>query len=241
MTVIIDGKAIGTTILDELKAEVQKNVAEHADYVVPGLAVVLVGDRKDSATYVRMKKKACEQLGYRTVSVNLPVDISYDALIHEITALNNDPTVHGILVQLPLPRHLDEETVLNHIVPAKDVDGLHPMNVAALSVRSKLPYGAMTEHDDVSVGIEIEGKRAVVVGRSRIVGIPVAHLLLDRNATVTVCHSKSVNLEGIVREADILIAACGRAEMVQGSWIKPGAAVIDVGINSVDDATKKAG
>ncbi|RHY20540.1 hypothetical protein DYB37_008116 [Aphanomyces astaci] len=246
MTIIIDGKAIGATILEELKAEVQKNVAEHADYVVPGLAVVLVGDRKDSATYVRMKKKACEQLGYRTVSINLPVDIAYDALIHEIDALNNDPTVHGILVQLPLPRHLDEESVLNHIVPGKDVDGLHPMNVAALSVSSKLPYVvACTPAGCIELldrhGIEIEGKRAVVVGRSRIVGIPVAHLLLGRNATVTICHSKSVNLEGIVREADILVAACGRAEMVQGSWIKPGATVIDVGINSVDDATKKAG
>ncbi|KAF0713909.1 Aste57867_4161 [Aphanomyces stellatus] len=246
MATIIDGKAIGATILDEIKAEVEKNVAAHADYVVPGLAVVLVGDRKDSATYVRMKKKACEQLGFRTVSVNLAVDISFDALMHEIDVLNADPTVHGILVQLPLPAHLDDELVLNHITPAKDVDGLHPMNVAALSLRSKNPYiVACTPAGCIELldrhGIQIQGKRAVVLGRSRIVGIPVAHLLLDRNATVTICHSKSENLDAIVREADILVAACGRAEMVQGAWLKPGCTVIDVGINSVDDATKKAG
>ncbi|KAG9410812.1 hypothetical protein AC1031_018834 [Aphanomyces cochlioides] len=260
MSTVIDGKAIGAAILDEIKAEVEKNVQEFPDYVVPGLAVVLVGDRKDSATYVRMKKKACEQLGFRAVGVNLPVDITFETLMAEIDKLNADPAVHGILVQLPLPSHLNEELVLSHIVPAKDVDGLHPMNVAALSIRSKLPYvvactpagclelldrhGAlsfMSSSSDSTLGIEIAGKRAVVIGRSRIVGIPMAHLLLDRNATVTICHSKSVDLEAVVREADIVVAACGRAEMVQGSWLKPGCAVIDVGINSIDDATKKAG
>ncbi|CAK4614217.1 hypothetical protein LEN26_009645 [Aphanomyces euteiches] len=246
MATVIDGKAIGAAILDEIKAEVEKNVQEFPNYVVPGLAVVLVGDRKDSATYVRMKKKACEQLGFRAVGVNLPVDITFETLMDEIDKLNADPAVHGILVQLPLPAHLNEELVLSHIVPAKDVDGLHPMNVAALSIRSKLPYVvACTPAGCLELldrhGIEIAGKRAVVIGRSRIVGIPMAHLLLDRNATVTICHSKSVDLEAVVREADIVVAACGRAEMVQGSWLKPGCAVIDVGINSIDDATKKAG
>ncbi|OQS03489.1 c-1-tetrahydrofolate synthase, cytoplasmic-like [Thraustotheca clavata] len=244
MATIIDGKAVGDAILEEIRAQVATSSA--AGQVVPGLAVVLVGDRKDSATYVRMKKKACEKVGIRTVSVTLPADISFDELLKHIDTLNTDATVHGILVQLPLPAHLNEELVLNRIVPEKDVDGLHPMNLASLAIKSKLPYmvactpaGCLELLDRYK--IPIEGKRAVVLGRSRIVGIPMSLLLLERNATVTVCHSKSQNLEAVVREADIVIACCGQAQMVKASWLKHGAAVIDVGINAIDDATKKAG
>ncbi|KDO33959.1 hypothetical protein SPRG_01237 [Saprolegnia parasitica CBS 223.65] len=246
MATVIDGKAVGDAILEEIRAEVAASAAANASYVAPGLAVVLVGDRKDSATYVRMKKKACEKVGIRTVSVTLPADVTFEALLAQIDALNADSSVHGILVQLPLPAHLNEEVVLNRIVPAKDVDGLHPMNVASLAIKSKLPYivactpaGCLELLDRYS--IPIEGKKAVVLGRSRIVGIPMSLLLLGRNATVTICHSKSENLEATVRDADIVVACCGRAQMVKGSWLKPGATVIDVGINAIDDATKKAG
>ncbi|OQR83658.1 bifunctional protein FolD-like [Achlya hypogyna] len=246
MATVIDGKAVGDAILEEIRAEVAAKAATDASYQAPGLAVVLVGDRKDSATYVRMKKKACEKVGIRTVSVTLPADVTDAALLAQIDALNADSSVHGILVQLPLPAHLNEEVVLNRIVPAKDVDGLHPMNVASLAIKSKLPYivactpaGCLELLD--RYGIELEGKKAVVLGRSRIVGVPMSLLLLARNATVTICHSKSKDLEAIVREADVLIACCGQAQMVKGSWLKPGAAVIDVGINAIDDATKKAG
>ncbi|EQC31108.1 hypothetical protein SDRG_11293 [Saprolegnia diclina VS20] len=246
MATVIDGKAVGDAILEEIRAEVAASAAANAGYVAPGLAVVLVGDRKDSATYVRMKKKACEKVGIRTVSVTLPVDVTFEVLLAQIDVLNADSSVHGILVQLPLPAHLNEEVVLNRIVPAKDVDGLHPMNVASLAIKSKLPYivactpaGCLELLDRYSV--PIEGKKAVVLGRSRIVGIPMSLLLLGRNATVTICHSKSENLEATVRDADIVVACCGRAQMVKGSWLKSGATVIDVGINAIDDASKKAG
>ncbi len=241
---LIDGKEIAATIRQEIAAE----VAEMKDATgrVPGLATVLVGARTDSATYVRMKKRACEEVGITSFSHDLPVDISQEDLLQVVSDLNANPAVHGILVQLPLPDHIDDETVLGAISLEKDVDGFHPLNIGRLSMKRRdplfvpcTPKGCIELLD--RTGVEIEGKRAVVLGRSNIVGLPVAMLLLHRNATVTICHSRTTDLPGVVREADILIAAVGRAEMVKGDWIQPGAVVIDVGVNAVDDSSKKKG
>jgi 5,10-methylene-tetrahydrofolate dehydrogenase/methenyl tetrahydrofolate cyclohydrolase len=225
---------------------------------VPGLAVVLVGERRDSATYVRMKKKACDEIGIRSIGIDLPVEVSQADVIEKVKELNNDPMVDGILVQLPLPPHIDEQAVLDEISQNKDVDGLHPLNVAHLAnTKTHAPgkKGWSFESIDFHVactpqgcielldrsGIDIEGKEAVVLGRSNIVGIPVALLLMQRNATVTIAHSRTNDLPSVLRRADIVVAAVGRTEMVIGEWLKPGAVVIDVGINSKDDASKKAG
>ncbi len=241
---IIDGKAIAATIRGEIAEEVAKLKEEHG--VVPGLAAVLVGERKDSQTYVRMKKKACAEVGIKSIGVDLPEDVSQEELIAKVEELNADPEVDGILVQLPLPDHIDEEAVLAKIDIAKDVDGFHPLNIGRLSMKGRKPlYVPCTPRGVIELldrtGIEIEGKNAVILGRSNIVGLPVSMLLLHRNATITICHSRTKNLPEVTRRADILVAAIGRAEMVRGDWIKPGAAVIDVGVNAVDDATRKRG
>ncbi len=241
---IIDGKAIAATIRQEIAEEVAQMKAQYGR--VPGLAAVLVGDRKDSQTYVRMKKKACAEVGIQSFGYELPADISQEKLLKVVQELNANPDVHGILVQLPLPDHIDDETILGAIDIEKDVDGFHPLNIGRLSMKRRDPlFVPCTPRGCIELldrtGIEIEGKRAVVLGRSNIVGLPVAMLLLHRNATLTICHSRTKNLPDVVREADILIAAVGRAEMVKGDWIKPGAAVIDVGVNAVDDPTKKKG
>lgn len=213
---------------------------------VPGLATVLVGERKDSQTYVRMKKKACAEVGITSFSNDLPEDISQEELLSVVRSLNDNPDIHGILVQLPLPDHIDDEGILGAVSLEKDVDGFHPINIGRLSMKRRTPlFVPCTPKGCIELldrsGIEIEGKHAVVLGRSNIVGLPVAMLLLHRNATLTICHSRTKNLADVVREADILIAAVGRAEMVRGDWIKAGAAIIDVGINPVDDATRKRG
>jgi 5,10-methylene-tetrahydrofolate dehydrogenase/methenyl tetrahydrofolate cyclohydrolase len=241
---IIDGKAIAATIREEIKAEVKAMQANYGK--VPGLAAVLVGERKDSQTYVRMKKKACAEVGITSFSHDLPADISQEALLKIVQELNAKPEVHGILVQLPLPDHINEEEILAAISLEKDVDGFHPINIGRLSMKRReplfvpgTPKGCIELLD--RTGVKIEGKHAVVLGRSNIVGLPVAMLLLHRNATLTICHSRTQDLPGIVRQADILIAAVGRAEMVRGDWIKPGAVVIDVGVNAVDDPTAKKG
>ncbi len=241
---LIDGKEIAATIRQEIAAEVAE--MKEATGRVPGLATVLVGARTDSATYVRMKKRACEEVGITSFSHDLPVDISQEDLLQVVSDLNANSAVHGILVQLPLPDHIDDETVLGAISLEKDVDGFHPLNIGRLSMKRRdplfvpcTPKGCIELLD--RTGVEIEGKRAVVLGRSNIVGLPVAMLLLHRNATVTICHSRTKDLPGVVREADILIAAVGRAEMVKGDWIQPGAVVIDVGVNAVDDSSKKKG
>ncbi|NOZ51175.1 MAG: bifunctional methylenetetrahydrofolate dehydrogenase/methenyltetrahydrofolate cyclohydrolase FolD [Chloroflexi bacterium] len=241
---IIDGKAIAATIRGEIAAEVEQMKAQFGR--VPGLAAVLVGERRDSQTYVRMKKKACAEVGITSFGYTLPADVSQDELLKLVQDLNANPDVHGILVQLPLPDHIDDETILGAISIEKDVDGFHPLNIGRLSMKRRAPlFVPCTPRGCIELldrsGIEIEGKRAVVLGRSNIVGLPAAMLLLHRNATLTVCHSRTKNLPGVVREADILIAAVGRPEMVKGDWIKPGAAVIDVGVNAVDDPTKKKG
>ncbi len=234
-TTIIDGKQVAAAI----KAEVTRDV-ERLDAlgVTPGLAVVLVGEDPASQSYVRMKERDCEEVGIRSFDFRRPADFSQDDLNTLIDECNADPAVHGILVQLPLPKHLDEEQVLARISAAKDVDGLHPENLGRLvrgieAPRACTPWGVMKMLDHY--GINPSGKRAVVIGRSSIVGKPQALMLLERNATVTICHSRTHDLPGVCREADILVAAVGRPKMVDASYVKPGAIVIDVGINRVDE------
>lgn len=241
---IIDGKAIAA----EIREEIAKTIASRLERGLPrpGLATVLVGEDPASQVYVRMKRKMCEELGIESFGQTLPKDISQADLEKVVADLNADPRVNGILVQLPLPKHLDEERVLNAISIYKDVDGFHPINIGRLAQKGRkptfvpcTPYGCMILLE--KAGAKFEGANAVVLGRSNIVGMPAALLLIERNATVTVCHSRTKNLPDVVRSADILIAAVGRAEMVRGDWIKPGALVIDVGTNQIPDPTKKSG
>ncbi|KAG2624666.1 bifunctional protein FolD 2-like isoform X2 [Panicum virgatum] len=244
MAQIIDGKAIAADIRREVAADVATLSSAHS--VVPGLAVVIVGSRKDSQTYVNMKRKACAEVGIRSVDVDLPEDISELALVAEVHRLNADPAVHGILVQLPLPKHINEEKILSEISIEKDVDGFHPLNIGKLAMKGREPlFVPCTPKGCMELlsrsGVTVKGKRAVVVGRSNIVGLPVSLLLLKADATVSIVHSRTPDPESIVREADIVIAAAGQAMMIKGDWIKPGAAVIDVGTNSVDDPTRKSG
>lgn len=241
---LIDGKAIARQVREEVAAEVQNRLRQGKPR--PGLATVLVGDRPDSAAYVAAKQKACQELGMVSYHRPLPADISQEALEAEIRALNADLAVNGILVQLPLPAHLNEERVLALINIEKDVDGFSPLNIGRLAQKGReplfvpcTPYGCIYLLE--KSGVKMEGANAVVLGRSNIVGLPAALLLIGKNATVTVCHSRTQNLPQVIRQADILIAAIGKAEMVRGEWIKPGAAVIDVGINSLPDPTRKSG
>lgn len=241
---IIDGKLIAQQVRESVAAEVARRTA--AGKPKPTLATVLVGDRVDSATYVASKGKACQELGMGSINRHLPADISQEDLEKVIKELNADKEINGILVQLPLPSHLDEERVLQLISIEKDVDGFSPINIGRLAQKGReplfvpcTPYGCIYLLEQA--GVKIEGANAVVLGRSNIVGMPAALLLIGKNATVTVCHSRTKDLPAVVRQADILIAAIGKTEMVRGDWIKPGAAVIDVGINSKPDATKKSG
>ncbi|KAE8770493.1 5,10-methylene-tetrahydrofolate dehydrogenase/5,10-methenyl-tetrahydrofolate cyclohydrolase [Hordeum vulgare] len=244
MAQIIDGKAIAAEIRREIAAEVAALSSAHS--IVPGLAVVIVGSRKDSQTYVQMKRKACAEVGIRSFDVDLPEDISEAALVAEVHRLNADPAVHGILVQLPLPKHINEEIILNQISIEKDVDGFHPLNIGKLAMKGRNPlFLPCTPKGCMELlsrsGVTVKGKHAVVVGRSNIVGLPVSLLLLKADATVSIVHSRTPNPETIVCQADIVIAAAGQAMMIKGDWIKPGAAVIDVGTNSIDDPTRKSG
>jgi len=242
---IIDGKATAAVIQDELKEEVELLQKEHG--ILAGLAVVLVGTRVDSSTYVRMKKKVASTIGIHSVDVNLSESVSELDVLAEIEKLNNDPNVHGILVQLPLPNHINEAKVLRKIDVKKDADGFSAYNIGNLCLRGGEPPLAVpcTPAGCIELlqryGIEINGKDCVVLGRSNIVGMPVAALLQSCNGTVTVCHSRTTNIENKVRQADIVVAAIGKAEFVKGDWLKPGAVVIDVGINSKPDDTKKRG
>lgn len=238
----------GSEMAKQIRADVASEVAERAlaGKPQPGLATVLVGDDPASHVYVKSKQKACIEAGISSFGHELPATASQTEVEDLVKKFNDDPSVNGILVQLPLPKGLDEERVLSSIRLEKDVDGFHPINIGRLAQKGRdplfvpcTPAGCMLmleKHMDT-----IEGKNAVVLGRSNIVGMPVSLLLLRANATVTICHSRSKDLPGIIREADILIAAVGRAEMVRGDWIKPGAVVIDVGINRVDDATRPRG
>ncbi|GAB4489828.1 MAG: bifunctional methylenetetrahydrofolate dehydrogenase/methenyltetrahydrofolate cyclohydrolase FolD [Anaerolineales bacterium] len=240
----IDGKVIAQQVREQVAAQVAKRTA--AGKPKPTLATVLVGERVDSATYVRSKGKACEELGMGSLSHHLPGDVSQEELEKLIKSLNRSKKVNGILVQLPLPAHLDEERILSLISIEKDVDGFSPLNMGRLAQKGReplfvpcTPFGCIYLLEQS--GVKIEGANAVVLGRSNIVGMPAALLLIGKNATVTVCHSRTRDLPSVVRQADLLIAAIGKAEFVRGDWIKPGAAVIDVGINSKPDSTKKSG
>jgi 5,10-methylene-tetrahydrofolate dehydrogenase/methenyl tetrahydrofolate cyclohydrolase len=241
---LIDGKVIAQKVRDEVCAEVAQRTA--AGKPQPVLATVLVGDRPDSAAYVSSKGKACQELGMGSVSHHLPGDATQEQVEELVRRLNADKTVNGILVQLPMPSQINEERVLSLINIEKDVDGFSPINIGRLAQKGReplfvpcTPYGCIYLLEQA--GVKIEGANAVVLGRSNIVGMPAALLLIGKNATVTVCHSRTRDLPGVVRGADILIAAIGKTEMVRGDWVKPGAAIIDVGINSVPDATKKSG
>ena len=236
MLMIISGKELAT----KLRTQMQNHVKDIAKVFgeTPCLAVILVGDNPASQSYVKGKSKACEEIGIKNITINLPNDVSEHELLQTIDELNINPEVNGILVQLPLPDHIDEHHVMNYIAPEKDVDGFHPVNVDALytskhnGILPCTPKGIihlLNEND-----IQIAGKNAVVIGRSNIVGLPVAKLLLDNNATVTVCHSRTKDLSKITSEADILIVAIGKPKFVTADMIKPGAVVIDVGVNRVD-------
>ena len=241
---LIDGKAIAQQIREEVAQDVAKMVAEGKPK--PGLATVLVGENPASQVYVRMKHKACEKAGIESFAYTLPETATQEEVEALVKELNDNPSVNGILVQLPLPSGLDEESVLNCIDIEKDVDGFHPINIGRLAQKGReslfvpcTPAGCLVLLDRMQV--PIEGANAVVLGRSNIVGMPVALLLVKRNATVTICHSRTKDLPGVVGEADILIAAVGRPEMVKGDWVKPGAVVIDVGVNRVDDPSLEKG
>jgi methylenetetrahydrofolate dehydrogenase (NADP+)/methenyltetrahydrofolate cyclohydrolase len=241
---LIDGKGTAATIHEEIKAEVEQLREEYG--VVPGLATVLVGENPASQFYVRSKQKRCAEVGIQSFGHELSDDASQEEVEGLVAELNADSQVHGILVQLPLPKHLDEEKVLAAVGLDKDVDGFHPVNIGRLAMKGRRPmFVPCTPSGCIELldryNIPIEGKEAVVLGRSNIVGLPVSMLLLHRNATITICHSRSQDLPGICSRADILIAAVGRPQMVKADWIKPGAAVIDVGINRVDDPTAKKG
>ena len=229
---ILDGKALANSIKQRIAGEVEAKVAEGKRR--PGLAVILVGEDPGSKSYVAGKAKDAEEVGFSGNTIKFEDTVTEEELLREIERLNNDPDTDGILVQLPLPKHIDSDRVISAIIPEKDVDGFHPMNVAALWLKHPgtlpcTPKGII--HLLKGNGIEIAGKRAVVVGRSNIVGLPMAKLLLDNNATVTIAHSRTPDLGAVTREADILVVAVGRPEMVKGDMIKPGAAVIDVGVN----------
>jgi methylenetetrahydrofolate dehydrogenase (NADP+) / methenyltetrahydrofolate cyclohydrolase len=234
---ILDGKSLAAQVRTAVKREVEA-LAQRG--IRPGLAVLLAGDNPASRVYVRNKVRACEETGVRSELFELPANISEEALLDRVLALNDDPDIHGILVQLPLPKQVDSHKVLETIAPAKDVDGFHESNLGALlSGRPRMvpctPAGVMRllEH----AGVPLAGSHAVVIGRSNIVGKPVALLLMQKDATVTICHSKSRDLENITRSADILVAAVGRAKLVHGRMVKPGACVIDVGVNRLSDGS----
>jgi 5,10-methylene-tetrahydrofolate dehydrogenase/methenyl tetrahydrofolate cyclohydrolase len=241
---LIDGKQIAQDLRNEVGEKVTARVTSGKS--VPGLATVLVGEDPASAVYVRSKRRTCEKLGIRSFHEPLPADISQEALEAKVKELNDNPDVHGILVQLPLPKGLDEERVLNTISLEKDVDGFHPVNIGRLAQKGReslfvpcTPAGSIYLLE--KAGANFEGAEAVILGRSNIVGMPVALLLVERNATVTICHSRTKDLPGVCSRADILIAAVGRPEMVKKDWVKPGAYVIDVGINRVDDPSLEKG
>ncbi len=235
MAIILDGKAIAARVRAEVKADVEALAARG---IVPGLHVVLVGEDPASAQYVRNKEKACAEVGIRGVTHRLPADTPEADVLALLARLNADPEIDGVLVQLPLPKHIDPDKVMDATDPARDVDGFHPVNLGRLiagqpGVLPCTPAGVMRLIDEA--GVPVEGRRAVVLGRSLIVGKPAALLLLARNATDTICHSRTVDLAARVAEADIVVAAIGKAGLVRGDWIKPGAVVIDVGTNRGPD------
>ncbi|GAA0834658.1 bifunctional methylenetetrahydrofolate dehydrogenase/methenyltetrahydrofolate cyclohydrolase FolD [Marinomonas arenicola] len=232
MTTIIDGKVISAQLLEQVTGDVIEFKAKHG--ITPGLAVVLVGDDPASQVYVRNKVQRAEQVGIRSIKHRLDANVSQETLNDLVAELNADPEIHGILVQLPLPKHLDEDEIVDAIAPSKDVDGFHSLNVAALATGKPglvpcTPQGSMTMLRQ-TLG-DLTGLHAVVIGRSNIVGKPMAALLLQANCTVTMVHSRTRDIASVCRQADILVAAVGSPKLVNADWVKPGATVIDVGIN----------
>jgi methylenetetrahydrofolate dehydrogenase (NADP+) / methenyltetrahydrofolate cyclohydrolase len=242
--IVIDGKAEATSINKDIELKIKDR--NNKGLPKPCLATVLVGDDPASQSYVRAKHRSCEKVGIKSIAADLPKNISQEELESVVSNFAADSNVHGILIQLPLPAGIDEEKVLSLVPIEKDVDGFHPVNIGRLAQKGRqalfapcTPSGIihlLKEYSDTLIG-----KRVVVLGRSNIVGMPVSLLLVREDATVTICHSKTHNIPSLIREADILIAAVGKPEMVRGDWIKPGAIVIDVGVNRVDDDTKKRG
>ncbi|KAM3256944.1 hypothetical protein ACQJBY_049379 [Aegilops geniculata] len=241
---IIDGKSIAEDIRLQIAEEVlqMKNAVGH----VPGLAVVLVGDRKDSQSYVRFKVKGCEEVGIKSLLAELPRNCTEDEVVDSVSRFNEDPSVHGVLVQLPLPQHMDEEKILNAISLDKDVDGFHPLNVGNLALRSRKPLFVSCAAKAclellLQSGIDLMGKHVTIIGRSKVVGLPTSLLLQRHHATVSVIHAFTENPEEITRGSDIVISAAGVANLVRGSWLKQGAVVIDVGTNPVEDPASDFG
>lgn len=240
--IVIDGKAVASEIREGLKLEVEAFKNEFGRE--PGLAVVIVGEDPASRTYVNNKKKGCAELGMYSEEHSLPDTTTQAELEELVMKLNHDPKIDGMLVQLPLPKHIDSDAVIGTIDPAKDVDGFHPINVGNLFIgrpclKSCTPAGIMELIK--RSGVDLTGKHAVVVGRSNIVGKPVSIMLLEKHATVTICHSRTKDLAEVCRTADVLVAAVGKARMIKGDWIKPGAVVIDVGTNKVEGSKKLVG
>ena len=234
----IDGKAKAAEISDSIRASTEALLETSG--LRPGLAVVIVGEDPASQVYVRNKKRTAEACGFKSVQHTLPESVSQTDLLELIEELNKDESINGILVQLPIPKHIDEQTITQAITPEKDVDGFHLQNIGKLTTGDTdtafvpcTPAGCMLMIED-QLGKDLSGLNAVVVGRSNIVGKPMASLLLKANATVTICHSRTADLAGVCRQADILVAAVGRPQMIKGDWVKPGAVVIDVGINRIE-------
>ena len=236
MSYIIDGRAVSKATREQIKEQVEQFIQKYG--TAPGLAVILVGDDPASAVYVRNKHKGCLECGIRSIECKMPADASEEDVLKKIEEYNRDESIHGILVQLPLPPHIDEKKVQLAILPQKDVDAFHPMNVGAIMTGDAVylpctPAGVIRLLEYYN--IDTTGKNCVILGRSNIVGKPMFHLMLEKNATVTVCHSRTKNLKEITKQADILICAIGKAEFIRGDDIKEGAVIIDVGINRTSD------
>jgi len=242
---IIDGREIAARMRAELKTEIEKLKTQG---IVPGLAVILVGDDPASKSYVTAKEKACEEIGIYSDDNRLPAETSQEQLLELIIEKNSDPKIHGILVQLPLPKHIDDSAVLLAINPSKDVDGFHPVNIGKM-VADKKAFLPCTPHGIIQLlirsGVKLDGAHVVIVGRSNIVGKPLANMLIQKsptgNATVTICHTRTKNLADHTRRADIIIAAAGRPNTITDDMVREGSVVVDVGVNRVEDKTKKAG
>jgi 5,10-methylene-tetrahydrofolate dehydrogenase/methenyl tetrahydrofolate cyclohydrolase len=242
--VVLDGNVVADRMRAEIAAQAAAFKAKYG--YAPGLGVVLAGDNAASQMYVRMKRKACEKVGIDSTAAIIDANASQDEIEAAVAAMNSDPRIHGILVQLPLPKHIDEQRVLRLVSLDKDVDGFHPLNIGLLAMKGRdplftpaTPTGCMVLLKEA--GVNLNGANAVVVGRSNIVGMPVALMLIKENATVSICHSRTKNIQDYLKAADVVIAAAGLPEFIRGDWLKPGAVVIDVGTNKVDDPTAEKG
>ena len=236
----------GKPVVEERYTRLQTKINTLATHnIIPTLAVILIGHRRDSQTYVKMKQQRCDQLGIQSLVITLPENVSENVCIEHVQRLNHDETVHGILIQLPLPSHINEDRVLQRVKVCKDVDGFTTENISKLVLHTNPVFCPCTPEGCLQLlhhyNYELQGKHAVVIGRSRIVGVPLAHLLLNHNATITICHSKTTNIEQITQKADFLFVACGKPLFVKKEMVKKGAVIIDIGINAIEDSSKKRG